>query len=42
MVKETVKAMARATPAAATHPAAPKNQTTKEHKKDYKRHKKQK
>jgi len=40
--RETVRAMATARPVAAAHPAAPKNQTTRNHKKDYKKHKKQK
>ena len=42
MEKETVKAMVTAKPGAAAHLSAPKNQTTKKHKKDYKKHKKQK
>jgi len=41
-VKEMVRAMATVKPAAASHLSAPKNQTTKKRKKDYKKHKKQK
>jgi len=41
-VKETERAMATVKLAAASHLSAPKNQTTKKHQKDYKKHKKQK
>jgi len=41
-VKETVREMATVKLAAASHLSAPKNQTTKKHKKDYKKHKKPK